>query len=135
MSGGGGRGERWRGGERERTSGLSQSVRGFFALRIVFHVTMLRRRIGTEKNTLLLLLCMHTHTDTDAHTWAYSHTRACIHACVCVHCPCTVVVIPQFEFKVCSMKESSHLWETLCNFTTVWEIGLPVQNIRRSLQG
>ena len=49
--------EREREGERERTSGLSQSVRFFFPLTL-FHVMglVLRRRNGTEKNTLLLLL-------------------------------------------------------------------------------
>ena len=42
--------------ERERTSGLSQSVR-FFSPLILFHVMglVLRRRNGTEKNTLLSL--------------------------------------------------------------------------------
>ena len=55
--GGGREGER-RGRERGRTSGLSQSVRFFFfSPLILFHVMglVLRRRNGTEKNTLLLL--------------------------------------------------------------------------------
>ena len=49
--------ERERERERERTSGLSQSVR-FFSPLILFHVMglVLRRRNGTEKNKLLLLL-------------------------------------------------------------------------------
>ena len=52
-------GERERERERERTSGLSESVRGFFTsifLLILFRVMgiVLRRRNGTEKNTLLL---------------------------------------------------------------------------------
>ena len=53
---GGGR-ERERGRERGRTSGLSLSVRFFFPL-ILFHVMglVLRRRNGTERNTLLLSL-------------------------------------------------------------------------------
>ena len=43
-------------GERERTSGLLQSMRFFFFSLILFHVMglVLRRRNGTEKNTLLL---------------------------------------------------------------------------------
>ena len=43
--------------ERERTSGLSQSVRSFFFLTYFVHVMglVLRRRNGTEKNALLLL--------------------------------------------------------------------------------
>ena len=47
--------------ERERTSGLSQSVR-FFSPLILFHVMdiVLRRRNGTEKNTLVLLLLVGT---------------------------------------------------------------------------
>ena len=58
--GGGGKGERNKEGERERTSGLSQSVRGifFFLSLILCHAVglALRRRNGTEKNTFLLLL-------------------------------------------------------------------------------
>ena len=51
--------QREREGVRERTSGLSQSVR-FFPPLILFHVMglVLRRRNGTEKNTLLLLLLL-----------------------------------------------------------------------------
>ena len=54
--GGGREGERGGGGrKRGRTSGLSQSVRFFFPPLILFHVMglVLRRRNGTEKNTLL----------------------------------------------------------------------------------
>ena len=61
VGGGGERGgERERETEKERTSGLSQSVRVWgcrFFLHILFHVMglVLRRWNGTEKNTLLLL--------------------------------------------------------------------------------
>ena len=57
--------------ERERTGGLLQSVRlrGFFSPPLIlFHVMglVLRRRNGTEKNTLLLLLLSRTQ---------YAHKR------------------------------------------------------------
>ena len=51
--------ERERERDRERTSGLSQSVSFFFFLPLILFYVMglvLRRRNGTEKNTLLLVM-------------------------------------------------------------------------------
>ena len=78
------RGEREGGGregEREGDLVVYRKVWDFFSPLILFHVMglVLRRRNGTEKNTLLLLSLL-------------SCVRACVRLCVCV-CVCACVCV------------------------------------------